>query len=71
MLTVFFHPGYAAPIGSHIMPIRKFGLVADGLRGAKDIRLVEPQPLTEADLRRVHTPEYIAAIQTGEPRTLA
>ena len=71
MLTVFFHPGYAAPIGSHIMPIRKFGLVADGLRGAKDIRLIQPQPLTEADLRRVHTPEYIAAIQTGEPRALA
>ena len=71
MLTVFFHPGYAAPIGQHIMPIRKFGLVADGLRGAEDIRLAEPQPLAEADLRRVHTPEYIAAIQTGEPRTLA
>ena len=71
MLTVFYHPGYAAPIGSHIMPIRKFGLVADGLRSAPDIRLVEPEPLSEADLRRVHTQAYIDAIETGEPRALA
>ena len=71
MLTVFFHPGYAAPIGEHIMPIRKFGLVADGLSDAKDIRLVEPPPLAEADLRRVHSPEYIHAIKAGEPRSLA
>lgn len=71
MLTVFYHPGYAAPLGQHIMPIRKFGLVAEGLRNAADIRLVEPTPVTEADLLRVHTPSYISAIQTGEPRELA
>ena len=71
MLTAFYHPGYAAPIGQHIMPIRKFGLVADGLRDAKDIRLAEPSPLSEADLLRVHTREYIDAIKTGEPRDLA
>ena len=71
MLTAFFHPGYAAPIGDHIMPIAKFGLVADGLRAAEDIRLAEPQPVTVDDLRRVHTAEYIAAIQTGTPRALA
>ena len=71
MLTVFYHPGYAAPIGPHIMPIRKFGLVAEGLSSAADIRLVEPQPLSEADLRRVHTQGYIDAIKTGEPRALA
>ena len=53
------------------MPIRKFGLVAEGLRGAKDIRLVEPEPLTETDLRRVHAQRYIDAIKTGEPRALA
>ena len=71
MLTAFFHPGYAAPIGDHIMPIEKFGLVADGLRDAADIRLVEPEPVTVEDLRRVHTAEYIAAIETGMPRGLA
>ena len=71
MLTVYYHPGYAAPIGQHIMPIRKFGLVADGLRDAAGIKLSRPEPVTEEDLRRVHTPEYIEAIKTGEPRDLA
>ncbi len=71
MLTAFYHPGYAAPIGDHVMPIHKFGLIADGLRGAKDITLAAPAPVTEADLRRVHTERYIAAIRTGEPRPLA
>lgn len=71
MLTAFYHPGYAAPIGQHIMPIRKFGLVADGLREATNIKLARPEPVTEQDLRRVHTPEYVAAIQSGEPRDLA
>ena len=71
MLTTFYHPGYAAPLGQHIMPMRKFGLVAEGLRAAKEVRLVEPAPVTEEDLRRVHSAEYIAAIRTGEPRALA
>jgi acetoin utilization deacetylase AcuC-like enzyme len=71
MLTAFYHPGYAAPIGDHVMPIHKFGLVAEGLRDAADIALVEPEPVTEADLLRVHTPRYVEAIRTGEPRRLA
>jgi acetoin utilization deacetylase AcuC-like enzyme len=71
MLTAFYHPGYAAPLGQHIMPIRKFGLVAEGLRAAPDVRLVEPAPVDEAALRRVHTPAYLGAIKTGEPRALA
>ncbi len=71
MITAFFHPGYAAPIGDHVMPIQKFGLVAEGLSGAVDVRLAEPEPVTEADLRRAHTARYIAAIQTGKPRVLA
>ena len=71
MLTTFYHPGYAAPLGQHIMPIRKFALVAEGLREAADVRLAEPAPVTEDDLRRVHAAGYIAAIKTGEPRALA
>jgi acetoin utilization deacetylase AcuC-like enzyme len=71
MLTTFYHPRYAAPIGEHIMPIRKFGLVAEGLRGAGDIRLAEPQPVSLAEIQRVHTEEYVNAIRTGEPRALA
>jgi len=71
MLTTFYHPGYAAPIGDHIMPIRKFGLVAKEVGELPFVKLAEPTPVTEADLLRVHTPEYINAIRTGEPRDLA
>jgi acetoin utilization deacetylase AcuC-like enzyme len=71
MLTAFYHPGYAAPLGDHIMPIQKFALVADAVRAMPDTQLAEPLPVTETDLLRVHTPEYIAAIRTGQPRALA
>ena len=70
-ITAYYHPGYAAPIGDHVMPITKFSLVADGLRDDPRVRLEEPAPLTETDLLRVHTREYIDAVRTGEPRALA
>ena len=71
MLTAFYHPGYAAPLGEHIMPMQKFALVADAVREMPDVKLVAPAPINERDLRRVHTAEYIAAIRSGEPRALA
>lgn len=71
MITAFYHPGFAAPIGDHIMPMRKFGLVAEGLKDRDDVLLAEPEPATEEDLRRVHTLEYIDAVRTGRPRALA
>ena len=71
MITTFHHPGFAAPIGDHVMPMQKFGLVAEALRGDARVRLVEPAPLTEADLLRVHTRAYVDAVRTGEPRALA
>ena len=71
MITTYFHPGFAAPIGNHIMPIGKFALIAEGLRGVSGVRLREPAPVTEEDLQLVHTKEYIAAVRTGQPRALA
>jgi len=71
MITAYYHPGYAAPIGKHVMPITKFSMVADALRGEPRVRLEEPARVTEQDLLRVHTPEYVAAVATGEPRSLA
>ena len=35
VITAYHHPGFAAPIGDHVMPMRKFQLVADGARGAR------------------------------------
>ncbi len=70
-ITVYYDAGYAAPIGRHVMPIDKFERVADELRGERGIRLESPQALTEAQLLRVHTREYVEAVRTGEPRALA
>lgn len=70
-LKLYHHPGFAAPIGDHIMPMRKFGLVADALREVPGIEIQAPPPVTEVDLERVHSPEYIRAIRTGEPKLLA
>jgi len=71
-IAAYYHPGYAAPIGEgHVMPITKFSLVADGLRGLSGIHLEEPAPLDAVDLLRVHTREYVDAVRTGEPRALA
>ena len=71
MLTAYYHPGYAAPIGVHVMPIRKFGLVAEAVREEGLAALVEPAPVTDADLLRVHSPAYVEAVRSGEPRALA
>lgn len=70
-MIVYFHPGFAAPLGDHIVPTSKFALVAEALRSRPEIELHAPEPLTEADLRRVHSPAYIEAVRTGQPRWLA
>jgi hypothetical protein len=70
-LIVYYDERYAAPLGDHIMPIRKFGLVAGAVGELPWVELRSPAPVTQEELRRVHTPEYIEAIRTGEPRVLA
>ena len=71
MITAYYHPGFAAPIGKHVMPITKFSMVADALRDEPRVRLEEPAAVTEQDLLRVHTREYVDAVRSGEPRALA
>ncbi|HEX2093292.1 MAG TPA: hypothetical protein VHG28_12870, partial [Longimicrobiaceae bacterium] len=36
---------------------------AMGLLRGPDVRLVPPRPATEAELTRVHSPEYVAAVR--------
>jgi len=70
-LNLFYNPGYAAPIGDHIMPMRKFAMVAESLAWEPNIIIRDHEPVTREDLLRVHTPEYVDAVQTGDPRELA
>jgi acetoin utilization deacetylase AcuC-like enzyme len=71
VITAFHHPGFAAPIGDHVMPMRKFRAVADGLAGRAGVRVEAPAALGPDALRRVHTAAYVDAVRTGEPRALA
>jgi acetoin utilization deacetylase AcuC-like enzyme len=71
VITAYHHPGFAAPIGKHVMPMRKFQLVADGVASRGLARVEAPAPATPAELGLVHTPAYLDAVRTGEPRALA
>lgn len=71
-MKFFYDPGFAAPIGDHIMPMRKFALVAGEVRAwLPQIIIEKPEPLDHEDLLRVHTAEYIEAVKIGLPRDLA
>lgn len=70
-VKLFYDPGFAAPIGNHTMPMQKFEMVADRLRKWPEIEILRPRPLSESDLLRVHTSEYVMAVKTGMPRELA
>lgn len=72
MIPIYHSPRYVADIGTHIMPIRKFNLVREAIeREGLPVELREPPRVEDAELLRVHTPEYLQAIATGEPRALA
>jgi acetoin utilization deacetylase AcuC-like enzyme len=71
VIAAYHDPGFAAPIGDHVMPMRKFQLVADKLAGRDGVRVEAPAPVAVADLERVHTRAYVEAVRSGEPRALA
>src|SRR5437763_2391317 len=59
---------YYLPIGAHVFPAQKYRLVqarllADGIAEAGDF--VAPQPASDDDGRRVHTPEYVRKLKSG------
>ncbi len=71
-IRVFHSPRYEADIGEHVMPIRKFGLVRRAIEElGLPVSIEAPEPVSDEDLLRVHTPSYLEAIRTGEPRALA
>ena len=70
-LRLYHDPGFAAPIGDHMMPMSKFARVAEELRRRSGFEIRSPRSLSEHDLLRVHAPAYVSAIKTGSPRALA
>lgn len=71
-LDVFYAPDYVAA-GRDFDTTRKAGFLAADLREhpATGAVLAEPAPATRADLERIHDGDYVEAVLTGEPRSLA
>jgi acetoin utilization deacetylase AcuC-like enzyme len=71
-IQIYHSEHYFADLGKHVMPIRKFALVRAAIESEfRDVRIEAPEPVTDLDLLRVHTPDYIRAIATGQPKELA
>jgi acetoin utilization deacetylase AcuC-like enzyme len=65
---VVYHPRYDLNLGAHVFPSQKFRLIAEklvssGVAEASDF--LQPEPASDADLLRVHTPAWIHKLRTG------
>jgi len=63
-----YHPNYDLNLGPHVFPSQKFRLIQlqllrDGIAAPEDFVL--PEEASDADLLRVHTPEWIGKLRTG------
>src|SRR3984893_13291520 len=64
---VVYHPRYDLDLGTHVFPSQKFKMVHDalleeGLADRSDFLM--PEPATDEDVLRVHTPAYVQKLQT-------
>jgi acetoin utilization deacetylase AcuC-like enzyme len=65
---LIYHAGYDLNLGAHVFPSQKFRLIrerllADGVASADDF--LAPEPATDDDILRVHTPDYVRKLKTG------
>jgi acetoin utilization deacetylase AcuC-like enzyme len=65
---VIYHPRYDLHLGAHVFPSQKFRLIAEKLNGSRvadDSDFLRPEPASDADLLRVHTPAWVHKLRTG------
>jgi acetoin utilization deacetylase AcuC-like enzyme len=63
-----YHPRYDLNLGDHVFPARKYRLIHDRLlaeRFADPADFVEPPPVSDDDVLRVHDPGWVHRLQTG------
>jgi acetoin utilization deacetylase AcuC-like enzyme len=63
-----YHPRYDLNLGEHVFPARKYRLIHDRLLTegfAQPADFVEPQPVSDEDVRRVHDPGWVQRLKTG------
>jgi acetoin utilization deacetylase AcuC-like enzyme len=63
-----YHPRYDLNLGEHVFPARKYRLIHDrlfeeGFAGAEDF--VEPEPVSDDDVLRVHDAGWVRRLKTG------
>lgn len=65
---LLFHAGFNVDLGPHVFPAFKYRLIHERLleAGVADQGdFVEPSPVTDDDVRRVHTPVWVDKARTG------
>jgi acetoin utilization deacetylase AcuC-like enzyme len=65
---VVYHEKYDLNLGPHVFPSQKFRLIAETLiveKIAAREDFVLPEPATDEDILRVHTPEWVRKLKTG------
>jgi acetoin utilization deacetylase AcuC-like enzyme len=65
---LIYHQAYDLNLGAHVFPSQKFRLIAEKLHTAEiaspdDFLL--PEPASDADILRVHTPDWVHKLKTG------
>lgn len=65
---VVYHEKYDLNLGPHVFPSQKFRLIAEALLAEKIAAsedFVKPEPASDEDILRVHTPEWTRKLKTG------
>src|SRR5260370_25342665 len=63
-----YHERYDLNLGPHVFPSQKFRLIyemllRDGIATEEDF--LRPNPASDEDILRVHTPEWVCNLKTG------
>ena len=64
-----YHPRYDLHLGEHVFPSQKYRLIYEALlreRIAGPEDFLTPQPASDDDVLRVHTPDWVRKLKTGE-----
>jgi len=65
---VVYHDKYDLNLGPHVFPSQKFRLIAEALVAEKIAArddVVQPEPASDEDILRVHTPDWVRKLKTG------
>lgn len=65
---LIYHDAFDLHLGAHVFPSQKYRLVRDTLlkEGIADpADFLTPEPASDEDILRVHTPEYVHKLKTG------